>query len=160
MRPWRHHGGYRDQAKEVRNYASHIRGEGDTLLPAIAEAIEVGRRASVPVEVSHLKAAGRSNWPRMAQAIELIHAARAEGLDVTADMSRTQRAARASAPSCPPGLTRAAASRSSRGWLFHPLSALRGRARLGAPTGIRWPTASPEGRELWEVPAKRTLCEA
>jgi N-acyl-D-amino-acid deacylase len=67
-------------------YASHIRGEGDTLLPAIAEAIEVGRRARVPVEISHLKAAGRSNWPKMAQAIELIEAARAEGLDVTADM--------------------------------------------------------------------------
>ena len=67
-------------------YASHIRGESDTLLPAIAEAIEVGRRASVPVEVSHLKAAGRSNWPKMAEAIELIEAARAEGLDVTADM--------------------------------------------------------------------------
>ena len=67
-------------------YASHIRGEGDTLLPAIAEAIEVGRRASIPVEISHLKAAGRSNWPKMAQAIELIEAARAEGLDVTADM--------------------------------------------------------------------------
>jgi N-acyl-D-amino-acid deacylase len=67
-------------------YASHIRGEGDTLLPAIAEAIDVGRRAAVPVEVSHLKAAGRSNWPKMAEAIELIEAARAEGLDVTADM--------------------------------------------------------------------------
>jgi N-acyl-D-amino-acid deacylase len=67
-------------------YASHIRGEGDTLLPAIAEAIDVGRRASIPVEISHLKAAGRSNWPKMDQAIELIEAARAEGLDVTADM--------------------------------------------------------------------------
>jgi N-acyl-D-amino-acid deacylase len=67
-------------------YASHIRGEGDTLLPAIVEAIDVGRRASVPVEISHLKAAGRSNWPKMAQAIELIEAARADGLDVTADM--------------------------------------------------------------------------
>jgi N-acyl-D-amino-acid deacylase len=67
-------------------YASHIRGEGGRLLPAIGEAIEVGRRASVPVEISHLKAAGRANWPKMARAIELIDAARAEGLDVTADM--------------------------------------------------------------------------
>ena len=46
----------------------------------------MGRRASIPVEISHLKAAGRPNWPKMAQAIELIEAARAEGLDVTADM--------------------------------------------------------------------------
>ena len=67
-------------------YTSHIRGESDTLLPAIAEAIEVGRRTGVAVEISHLKAAGRTNWPKMAQAIELIEAARAEGLDVTADM--------------------------------------------------------------------------
>jgi N-acyl-D-amino-acid deacylase len=67
-------------------YASHIRGEGETLLEAIGEAIEVGRQAGVAVEVSHLKAAGRPNWPKMARAIELIEAARAEGLDVTADM--------------------------------------------------------------------------
>jgi N-acyl-D-amino-acid deacylase len=67
-------------------YASHIRGESHSLLPAISEAIEVGRRASIPVEISHLKAAGRANWSKMAQAIELIDKARAEGLDVTADM--------------------------------------------------------------------------
>jgi N-acyl-D-amino-acid deacylase len=67
-------------------YASHIRGEGDTLLPAVAEAIDVGRRAGAPVQISHLKAAGQANWPKMSQAIELIEAARAEGLDVTADM--------------------------------------------------------------------------
>jgi N-acyl-D-amino-acid deacylase len=67
-------------------YASHIRGESQTLLPAITEAIEVGRRASVPVEVSHLKAAGRSNWPKMVQAIELIERAQVDGVDVTADM--------------------------------------------------------------------------
>jgi N-acyl-D-amino-acid deacylase len=67
-------------------YASHIRGEGDTLLEAIAEAIEVGRRARLPVQISHLKAAGRTNWPKMAEAIALIERARAEGLDVTADM--------------------------------------------------------------------------
>jgi N-acyl-D-amino-acid deacylase len=67
-------------------YASHIRGESETLLTAIVEVIDVGRGASVPVEISHLKAAGRSNWPKMAQAIELIETARAQGLDVTADM--------------------------------------------------------------------------
>ena len=67
-------------------YASHIRGEGDTLLEAVAEAIDVGRRAGIPVEISHLKAAGRANWPLMARAIASIEEARAEGLDVTADM--------------------------------------------------------------------------
>jgi N-acyl-D-amino-acid deacylase len=67
-------------------YASHIRGEGETLLHAIDEAIAVGRRAGLPVEISHLKAAGRSNWPKMSEAIERIEAARRDGLDVTADM--------------------------------------------------------------------------
>jgi N-acyl-D-amino-acid deacylase len=67
-------------------YASHIRGEGETLLVAIAEAIEIGRRAALPVQISHLKASGRANWPKMAEAIALIERARAEGLDVTADM--------------------------------------------------------------------------
>jgi N-acyl-D-amino-acid deacylase len=67
-------------------YASHIRGEGDTLLAAIAEAIEIGRQAQLPVQISHLKAAGRTNWPKMAEAIALIEQARADGLDVTADM--------------------------------------------------------------------------
>jgi N-acyl-D-amino-acid deacylase len=67
-------------------YASHIRGESATLLPAIAEAIEVGRRAAVAVQISHLKAAGRMNWPKMTEAIGLIETARGDGLDVTADM--------------------------------------------------------------------------
>jgi N-acyl-D-amino-acid deacylase len=67
-------------------YASHIRGEGDTLEAAVAEAIEIGRRAALPVQISHLKAAGRPNWPKMAAVIARIEAARAEGLDVTADM--------------------------------------------------------------------------
>ncbi|MBI4609894.1 MAG: D-aminoacylase [Candidatus Rokubacteria bacterium] len=67
-------------------YASHIRGEGSSLLNAIAEAIRIGREGELPVEVSHLKAAGRLHWGKVAQAIALIDAARAEGLDVTADV--------------------------------------------------------------------------
>jgi len=67
-------------------YTSHIRGEGDTLLEAIAEAVAIGRRAYIAVQISHLKAAGRRNWHKMRHAIELIESAQAEGLDVTADM--------------------------------------------------------------------------
>jgi N-acyl-D-amino-acid deacylase len=66
-------------------YASHIRGEGATLLEAVAEAIRVGREAGLPVQVSHIKAAGRPNWGKVADALRLIDAARAEGLDVMAD---------------------------------------------------------------------------
>jgi N-acyl-D-amino-acid deacylase len=67
-------------------YASHIRGEGATLLDAVAEAIQVGREADVPVQVSHVKAAGRPNWGRVTDALALIDAARTEGQDVMADV--------------------------------------------------------------------------
>jgi N-acyl-D-amino-acid deacylase len=67
-------------------YVSHLRSEADRLLEAVAETLEIGRRAGLPVEVYHLKAAGRRNWPRMADAIAAIEEARAGGQDVTADM--------------------------------------------------------------------------
>ena len=67
-------------------YASHIRGEGVTVLEAVREAIRVGREGELPVQVSHLKAAGRPNWGKVADALALIDAARAEGLDVMADV--------------------------------------------------------------------------
>ena len=66
-------------------YASHIRGEGATLLAAVSEAIRIGREADMPVQISHLKAAGRPNWGKVKEALALIDAARAEGLDVLAD---------------------------------------------------------------------------
>src|SRR5262249_54741494 len=67
-------------------HASHIRGEGATLLDAVREAIRVGREASLPVQVSHIKAAGRPNWGKVAEALALIDAARSEGLDVMGDV--------------------------------------------------------------------------
>jgi N-acyl-D-amino-acid deacylase len=67
-------------------YASHIRGEGATLLDAVREAIRVGREGQLPVQVSHIKAAGRPHWGRVGDALALIDAARAEGLDVRADV--------------------------------------------------------------------------
>src|SRR5262245_60243384 len=66
-------------------YASHIRGEGATLLEAVGEAIRVGREADIAVQVSHLKAAGRPNWGKVAEALALIDEANADGLDVAAD---------------------------------------------------------------------------
>jgi N-acyl-D-amino-acid deacylase len=67
-------------------YASHIRGEGATLLAAVGEAIRVGRENAMPVQISHIKAAGRPNWGGVARALALVDAARAEGLDVMADV--------------------------------------------------------------------------
>jgi N-acyl-D-amino-acid deacylase len=68
-------------------YASHVRGEGETLLDAVAEAIRVGGEAKLAVQLSHLKAAGRPNWGNVPSALALLDAAVAEGLDVMADVS-------------------------------------------------------------------------
>ena len=67
-------------------YISHLRSEGNRLLEAVDELIEIARRARVPAEIYHLKAAGASNWPKLEAAIAKIEAARAAGLRVTADM--------------------------------------------------------------------------
>jgi N-acyl-D-amino-acid deacylase len=67
-------------------YFSHIRGESDTLLEAIEEAIRIGRESGVSVQISHYKAAPRDNWEKSAQGLQLIEKARVEGLDVTADL--------------------------------------------------------------------------
>ena len=66
-------------------YASHIRSEGDRLVEAIEEAIAIGEGAGTWVQVHHLKASGRANWGKMRPAVAAIEAARARGLDVTAD---------------------------------------------------------------------------
>ncbi len=66
-------------------YCTHIRGEGEHLLEAIEEAISIARRARVKLHISHLKAAGESNWPKLKRAIERIKEAREEGLDITTD---------------------------------------------------------------------------
>jgi len=66
-------------------YASHIRGEGATLLKALGEAIEIGERAGLPVEVSHHKATGRENWGRVERTLEMMAEARSRGVDITCD---------------------------------------------------------------------------
>ncbi|MFT5144851.1 MAG: N-acyl-D-amino-acid deacylase [Rhodothermales bacterium] len=67
-------------------YITHMRSEADKLLEAIDEAIEIGRRAGVPVEIYHLKAGGIRNWHKAALAVDRINAARTSGLDVQANM--------------------------------------------------------------------------
>jgi N-acyl-D-amino-acid deacylase len=67
-------------------YIAHLRSEADRFLEALDEHIGIGRQAGVRAEVYHLKAAGSHNWPKMAQAIARIEAARAEGLAVSANM--------------------------------------------------------------------------
>ncbi len=67
-------------------YFTHIRGESDTVLTAAQEAITVGDRAGLPVQINHLKTAGRSNWEKTPALLGLLDEANARGLDVTGDM--------------------------------------------------------------------------
>jgi dihydroorotase/N-acyl-D-amino-acid deacylase len=66
-------------------YATHMRNESDAVLPAIDEALRIGREAHIPVEIWHLKVAGQENWGRMPEVVAKINGARAQGMDVTAD---------------------------------------------------------------------------
>jgi dihydroorotase/N-acyl-D-amino-acid deacylase len=66
-------------------YATHIRDESDAIIPALDEAFRIGREANIPVEIWHLKAAGKCNWGRMPEIVAHIEAARKAGLDVAAD---------------------------------------------------------------------------
>ncbi len=67
-------------------YITHLRSEGDRFMEGLEEAIEIGTRGGCAVEIYHLKVTSSRNWPKMAQAIARIDAARATGLDITADM--------------------------------------------------------------------------
>ena len=66
-------------------YATHMRNESDAVLSAIDEALRIGREAHIPVEIWHIKVAGRENWGRMPEVVAKINAARAEGVDVSAN---------------------------------------------------------------------------
>src|SRR6266481_2798904 len=66
-------------------YATHMRNESNSVLAAIDEALRIGREGHIPVEIWHLKVAGKANWGRMPEVVAKISAARAAGADVTAD---------------------------------------------------------------------------
>jgi N-acyl-D-amino-acid deacylase len=74
-----------EAAKAGGIYASHIRDEGNGIAGALDEAFRIGREAKIPVEIWHLKAAGKSNWGRMPEIVAKIEAARKSGLDVAAN---------------------------------------------------------------------------
>jgi N-acyl-D-amino-acid deacylase len=66
-------------------YSTHMRSEQNGIMQAIDETIRIGREAHVPVEIWHLKTAGKSQWGKMKEVIAKIENARASGVDVTAD---------------------------------------------------------------------------
>jgi N-acyl-D-amino-acid deacylase len=66
-------------------YATHMRSESDEIIPALDEAIRIGREARIPVEIWHVKVAGKRNWGRMPEVVAKIEAARRAGVDIAAD---------------------------------------------------------------------------
>ena len=66
-------------------YATHMRNEGTGILPAIDEAVRIGREAHIPVEIWHFKVGGKPSWGHMPEAIAKVNSARAEGIDISAD---------------------------------------------------------------------------
>ena len=85
-------------------YISHMRSEGDQLLEAVDELITIARRAQVPAEIYHLKAAGQKNWGKLDAVIKKIEAARAQGLRITADMYTYTAGATGLNAAMPPGV--------------------------------------------------------
>jgi N-acyl-D-amino-acid deacylase len=72
-------------AKRGGIYSTHIRGESDTLVEAVAEAIRIGEESGVSLLISHHKAGGRKNWGKVNESLALVEKARARGLDVHLD---------------------------------------------------------------------------
>lgn len=68
------------------SYISHIRSEGNRLVESVDELIEIAKRSGAAAEIYHLKAAGRDNWDKLDAVFERIEAARAEGLNIRANM--------------------------------------------------------------------------
>ena len=66
-------------------YATHMRSEANSVMDSIDESVRIGKEAHIPVEIWHFKVAGKDNWHRMPEAIAKLNAARAQGIDVTAD---------------------------------------------------------------------------
>lgn len=74
-----------ESAKSGGIYATHMRSEGNAIISALDEAIRIGREAKTPVEIWHLKAAGKSNWGRMPEIVAHIEKARQAGVDISAN---------------------------------------------------------------------------
>jgi dihydroorotase/N-acyl-D-amino-acid deacylase len=83
-------------------YATHMRSEGASEMPALAEAMRIGREAHVPVEVFHLKVSGKPRWGSMKNVVAAIQNARDSGLDIAADMYPYPAGATALASALPP----------------------------------------------------------
>lgn len=85
-------------------YTTHLRSEADQTLKAIDEALTIGKKAGVPVNVSHHKVMGKNNWGKSRQTLERFHRAGMEGLRVTCDVYPYTAGSTCLAAALPPGL--------------------------------------------------------
>ena len=76
----------KEASKYGGTYISHIRSEGNQLIEAVNEIITISKGANIPVEICHLKAAGKDNWNKIDSVIHIVENARKQGIDITADM--------------------------------------------------------------------------
>lgn len=94
--------------KEASNYGgsyiSHMRSEGNNLYKAVDELITIAKEANIHAEIYHLKAAGKDNWKKMDSVIKKVNKARADGLNITADMYTYTAGATGLTASFPPSL--------------------------------------------------------
>lgn len=72
-------------------YVSHMRDEDDRIMEAIEEVIHIGREAQIPVHISHIKLADRAMWGTTDAVIQVLDSARADGIELTADIYPYQR---------------------------------------------------------------------
>ena len=148
-------------------YITHMRSEADRLLEAIDEAIRIGRESGVPVEIYHLKAAGKRNWDKARLAVGKIAEARSKGLDVGANMYPYAAAGTGLTACLPPAASadgkllenladpkiRAAIKEE----VLHPTTAFENLGELATPEGIlvlgleKSPMKKYAGRRLSEI---------
>jgi N-acyl-D-amino-acid deacylase len=76
----------RESARCGGMYIAHMRSEGDRILEAVQETIDIARESGAPAEIYHLKVAGRANWDKIGAVIAAVEAARSAGTRITADM--------------------------------------------------------------------------
>ena len=115
-------------------YASHIRNEAEDIIPALREAETIGEQAGVPVEIWHLKCAGRKNWGRMKEVAGEIESARARGIDMTADIYPYPASSTGLAASLPPTASEGGVAKLVER-LKDPDARARIRAEMERPTG-------------------------
>ncbi len=94
----------KEAAKYGGMYTSHIRSEGNKLFEAVRELISISKQSGIPVEIYHLKEAGKDNWWKFDSLVKIVDQARKDGLKITANMYTYNRSATGLTASFPPSL--------------------------------------------------------